>query len=614
MIKSIYIKVLLLLFLALTIACRKEMDPPSSAPEVQTVHYKATVQAGVDTRATLGDGLKYVFETGDRIYMESEDGNLYGFLSLSSDGGIGKNTALFEGDLNYVGEEPFQNTNPSVSLVLVSQNDALHTIASTGKLEPVASGSYRSDQCASSLEDAVSRLSHFTGTGNFNDMRFTLQQQSSFLKCFVRMSLEQAPENKTMSVKLLNNNNVPLRAASITVSTAGSVPFVFAFPGGEVSLEQAKLRLEWNEPGLGDQSKDFDVADKTLAANKYYSISRTTLAFDGFRIRSATSNSTTITFNDNYKNDIEYSLDFGEHWYSYAEPLTLDKDAVVCIKGNRENYMNNSGDEWGTPGANPIFTATSPCYISGNIMSLLKDEQLGESAFQGAFSKGKTALTNIDIDPDAPLILPATSLTPKCYMQMFRNCTSLTRVPVFRVETVKYRSCYNMFRDCSNLASVEGIELPATTLAEDCYREMFRLCKKITSVDKELLPATSLAVACYRQMFNGCEKLTNAPDLPATTLQDHCYNSMFSACTALTAAPELPATDLVESCYYQMFHSCNKLTEIKCRATSGINSHNSTTEWVKGITTTGTFYHAAGVEWPKGNHGYPSNWSLETLP
>lgn len=610
---SRYIKILLLSFLALTIACRKEMDPPSSAPEVQTVHYKATVQTEVGTRATLGDDLKYEFETGDRIYMESEDGKLYGFLSLSSDSGIGKNMALFEGDLSYVGEEPFQNNNPSVSLVLVGKNNELHTITD-GKVGAVVSGSYLSDQWAPSLEEAVSRYSHFTGTGSFNDMRFTLQQQSSFLKCFVRMYKTQASVNRDISVQLLNND-VLLREATIKVSTAGSVPFVFAFLGDAVSLENAKLRLDWTEPGIGDQWKIFDdVSDKTLAANKYYSISRTTLAFDGFRIRSATSNSTTITFNDNYKNDIEYSPDFGEHWYSYAEPLTLDKDAVVCIKGNRENYMNNSGDEWGTPGANPIFTATSPCYISGNIMSLLKDEQLGESAFQGAFSKGKTALTNIDIDPDAPLILPATSLTPKCYMQMFRNCTSLTRVPVFRVETVKYRSCYNMFRDCSNLASVEGIELPATTLAEDCYREMFRLCKKITSVDKELLPATSLAVACYQQMFNGCEKLTNAPDLPATTLQEHCYDSMFSACTALTAAPELPATDLVESCYYQMFHSCNKLTEIKCRATSGINSHNSTAEWVKGITTTGTFYHAAGVEWPQGNHGYPSNWSLEDLP
>lgn len=613
MMKSSYIKVLLLSLLALTMGCRKEMDIPSSAPEVQIVHYKATVQAGVDTRATLGDGMEYVFETGDRIYMESEDGKLYGFLSLSSDGGIGKNTALFEGDLSYVGEEPFQNNNPSVSLVLVSQNDELHTITD-GKVMAVESGSYLSTKWATTLEEAVSHYSHFTGTGNLNDMRFTLQQQSSFLKCFVRMNkVEQAPVNRDISVQLLNND-VLLREATIKVSTAGSVPFVFAFLGDAVSLENAKLRLDWEEPGLGAQRKDFDVTNKTLAANHYYSISRSTLAFDGFRIR-AISNSTTITFNYNYENDgIEYSLDFGETWNHYTQAFTLNKGDVACIKGKRTNYKNGGADYDG-PKDKPIFRASLKCYISGNIMSLVNDAQeLSESAFQGAFSRGGTAVNTIDIDPDAPLILPATTLASQCYMNMFRNCTSLTRAPQFRVEGAAYRCCYNMFRLCSGLKDIGEIELPAMTLAEDCYREMFRQCTSLTSVDSDMLPATSLAVACYQQMFNGCSKLTNSPDLPATTLADHCYDTMFSACSQLTDAPELRATTLVSYCYYQMFHTCSALTEIRCRATGGIGANNSTTDWVKNINTTGTFYRAEGASWSKGNSGYPSNWSLEDLP
>lgn len=138
-------------------------------------------------------------------------------------------------------------------------------------------------------------------------------------------------------------------------------------------------------------------------------------------------------------------------------------------------------------------------------MSLLKDEQLGESAFQGAFSKGKTALTNIDIDPDAPLILPVTTLARQCYMQMFRNCTSLTRAPQFTVEGTAYRCCYNMFRDCTNLVDVSGIELPAMTLSQDCYRELFRSCEKITTSPD--LPALNLEQGCYQQMFSNCYQL-----------------------------------------------------------------------------------------------------------
>ena len=557
--KSVSIKILLLLLLAVTMACRKEVDTPSPAPQIQTVHYKASVQTEADTRATLGDGLKYAFETGDRIYMESEDGKLYGFLSLSSEGGTGKSTALFEGDLNYVGEEPFQNNNPAVSLVLVSRNDELHTITD-GKLAPVESGSYRSDKWAPTLEDAVSRLSHFTGSGNYNDMRFTLQQQSSFLKCFVRMYKDQAAQGRTMSVKLINNEAL-LREAGITVSTAGTVPFVFAFLGDAVSLENAKLRLEWVEPGIGNQSKDFDVSGKTLAANNYYSISRSTLDFDGFRIR-AISNTTKITFNYNYANDgIEYSKDFGETWTHYTDPFYLDADDVACIRGTRTNYKNAGSDQWGTPSNKPIFEATAKCYISGNIMSLVGDAQeLSESAFQGAFSKGGTAVTYIDIDPDSPLVLPVTNLARQCYMQMFRNCTSLTRAPQFRVEGTAYRCCYNMFRKCSNLVDAGSIELPAQTLTEDCYRELFRECTKLPS------------------------------------------------------APVLPAATLAKSCYQQMFSNCTALMSITCLATD-ISATDCTKEWMSEVTNnnTRTFYVASEMQdaWSRNNHGIPSNWQVK---
>ncbi len=561
--KSRYIKILPVLFLAVAIACKKETDTPSPTPQIQTVHYRTEVQTGTDTRATLGDGLKYAFETGDRIYMESEDGKLYGFLSLSPDGGIGKNTARFEGDLSYVGEEPMQNYNPTVSLVLVSRNDALHTITD-GKVESVVSGSYLSDKWAPTVEDAVSRFSHFTGSGSYNDMRFTLQQQSSFLKCFVRMYKEQASEGRTMSVTLFNNEAL-LREASIKVSTAGTVPFVFAFPGDAVTLENAKLRLEWVEPGIGAQTKDFDVSGKTLAANNYYTVSRSTLSFDGFRIR-AISNNTKITFNYTYADSgIEYSKNFGESWEHYTEPFYLNKDEVACIKGNRVDYKNGGADEYDGPKDKPIFRASLKCYISGNIMSLVGDApgdapELSESAFQGAFSRGGgTANANIDIDPDSPLILPATTLATKCYMNMFRNCTSLTRAPQFRVEVTASGCCYNMFRQCSNLVDVSGIELPAQTLSEDCYRELFRQCTKLTTAP--VLPARTLVKSCYRQMFSACSALTSVTCLATDISAEDCTNNWMG---------DVPNNQTVPRTFYV---ASEEMKSIWSRSISGILSN-----------------------------------------
>ena len=488
-------KVLLLMALSLLTACQKEVETPSPAPVVQTIHYRVSVRTDVDTKATLGDDMAYKYETGDRVYVESGDGKLYGFLDLADENGVGSHEAYFEGELNYVGDLP-RDPNMSISLVLVSGTDALHTV-SEGKVAPVTGSSYLQGSWAASLEDAVRRLSHFTGSGLLKDKSFTLHQQSSFLKCSVRMKPSQAPVNSVFTAKLLNNS-ATLREVSVKVTNAGKLPFVFAFLGGAVSLEDAQLVID----SENTDQLNYTVANQTLAANTYYSISRSALSYKGFTI-TGISNGTTIKFN---YDGIEYSLDDGDTWTSYSAQFTLNADDIACIRGNRTQYFNPGTDQYGTPSNKPIFEANKKCYISGNIMSLLADEEnLSESAFQGAFSKGKTAIDYIDIHPDDPLILPVTTLASQCYMQMFRNCTSLKRTPQFTVEGTAYRCCYNMFRDCKNLEDVSGIDLPAMILSQDCYRELFRSCEKITTSPD--LPALDLEPGCYQQMFSDCKKL-----------------------------------------------------------------------------------------------------------
>ena len=73
------------------------------------------------------------------------------------------------------------------------------------------------------------------------------------------------------------------------------------------------------------------------------------------------------------------------------------------------------------------------------------------------------------------------------------------------------------------------------------------------------LPATMLANYCYRYMFDGCTGLTQAPTLPVTTLVNYCYQGMFRDCTSLTQAPALPATTLAIGCYNVMFRGCTSL-------------------------------------------------------
>ena len=152
--------------------------------------------------------------------------------------------------------------------------------------------------------------------------------------------------------------------------------------------------------------------------------------------------------------------------------------------------------------------------------------------------------------------LPATTLATDCYYEMFYGCKSLTSAPKLPATTLANYCYHEMFYGCKSLTSAP--KLPATTLANSCYGSMFRYCRNLTSAPE--LPATTLANYCYKGMFSVCTKLTSAPELPATTLANSCYYGMFSNCTSLTSAPKLPATTLANYCYQNMFVDCTNLT------------------------------------------------------
>ena len=109
-------------------------------------------------------------------------------------------------------------------------------------------------------------------------------------------------------------------------------------------------------------------------------------------------------------------------------------------------------------------------------------------------------------------------------------------------------------------------------------------------------------------MFMNCISLNDAPELPATTLAKNCYGSMFHGCTSLTKAPELPATTLADYCYSYMFRECTSLNYIKCLATN-ISATGCTSNWVQNVSSVGTFVKAASMtSWTTGINGIPSGW------
>lgn len=198
-----------------------------------------------------------------------------------------------------------------------------------------------------------------------------------------------------------------------------------------------------------------------------------------------------------------------------------------------------------------------------------------------------------------PPSLPATTLNKQAYYWMFYNCSALTTCPDFPHDPdatyVLYSGtadkdgvCYQMFYN-SGITTLEGKTLfnSGTPLGAYCFQDMFSTCKSLTTVPSDFLPATTLAESCYRGMFQQ---------------------------TAITSAPDLLAPALVSNCYRFMFNKCTSLVYIKCYANTSITADTYTQNWLTGAKNTSDckFHYRSGVTWNvtggSNIYGIPTNW------
>ena len=297
---------------------------------------------------------------------------------------------------------------------------------------------------------------------------------------------------------------------------------------------------------------------------------------------------------------VEVSTDNGETWREVTAAQAHDDvpGAIlaeiydgdwILIRGKNDAYgyySESSNDEWTN---NCNFWADRPCYVYGNIMSLIggndfaRLREVNQGAFAWFFSDYDTPDGDWVLSKEGEeFLLPATTLANSCYYNMFCYCTSITTAP----------------------------KLPATVLEGSCYYNMFENCTSITTAPE--LPATTLAEYCYYSMFYNCTSLTVAPELPATTLAESCYFYMFSGCTGLTSAPEISAMTLVNDCYHSMFYGCTNLSYIKAMFTTTPGG-SYTSGWVRNVNSTGTFVKNSAATWNvTGDDGVPTGWTVET--
>ena len=299
------------------------------------------------------------------------------------------------------------------------------------------------------------------------------------------------------------------------------------------------------------------VTGKTFAKSKMYPINLSTTKANPLTFKALYDGTIQVrSLNDDglkYYNFL-YTVNNGVRTQATANAFDIAVKAgdVVRFFAARPDAIN--GGEWGKHG---IIRPSVNCYVYGNVMSLCD---------QWSYS----SMTTIANDYQ--------------FWELFTGGTHIVNHPTLK------------------------IELPATTLSVKCYAEMFNSCTSLTSAPD--LPATTLASGCYWNMFYNCTSLATAPELPATTLAESCYRVMFGNCTSLTTAPDLPAATLVDYCYKNMFYGCTSLNYIKCLATD-ISATECTYNWVTSVPAGGNFYKPTATDWSgkAENCGIPSGWT-----
>lgn len=304
-----------------------------------------------------------------------------------------------------------------------------------------------------------------------------------------------------------------------------------------------------------------------------------------FYLEDTSGNGNTVSITKNNSNaptlTIQKSTD-GVNWSTMGTTSTTAITAAVPANGKL--YLRCNATSWGSGAQDQNNVISTTGYhninVGGNIMSLLYGSNF--TGQERTFPSGSTRTfenlfyNNRSIENLENLLLPATILTKWCYAYMFDGCDFVKTTP----------------------------ELPAMTLAENCYRGMFQDTGIRTA---PVLPATTLTKWCYYGMFNNCFSLVTVI-LPAQGLAYGCYENMFMHCSNLKNI-ELPASTLATRCYENMFGYCRSLKNVECLATD-ISANSCLLGWMYNVPAGGTFTKKAGVTYPTGDSGIPNGWTV----
>ncbi len=551
-------------------ACGKEnfnsSSPSRSDRDAVKVILIAGQEDGTGTRAaigkTAGSKTAVLWSANDKLSVfDGADKNIEFTLTDGSD----KTSGTFEGDVSkasgsYVALHPYQST--------ASINSGRNTISGVTlkSSQTAVAGSFDPEAAlmvATESTDGTLAFKNAVGfvklTPEFDCRRITLTGQTDSDALAGIVDISLASDG-TPKAGIASG-------ASSSVSIAGEIK-----KGSTYYIAALPATLK----------SGFELVFTDSDGNDHYGGSAKTLEIKRNTITDLGSGIPYLSFSASCEREFKMNLTSGIGDFQYsvggAEWETLESGESIVFGGDKGDLRLR--------GISPLGTATGsgdykystisfdskspvssyPVSCTGDIRTLVDWQNYhaadtGKAKFCHLFS-GNSFLSSV---PD----LPATTLAEQCYYNMFYSCTGLTSLPEDLLPATSLSpGCYKkMFYSCTGLTSLPEKLLPATSLSEFCYDSMFSSCTGLASLPEKLLPATSLEKCCYEYMFYYCKNLTSLPEgllSAAKELKYLCYAYMFKDCIGLGTLPEnlLPATTLANDCYQCMFDGCAGLVSV----------------------------------------------------
>ena len=480
-------------FVAISCSNDNEVTESSVAPQT-TKQIPYTLTVGYDTpttnRATVDDDNTTLrFAAGDKLYITGK--NIKGILNFNPElNYIGETYVegdnVFSGTLEYTGAgTPAPDLELTATLVSAQQHEGTEISVNDAGAVTVNTPT----TLCTDLNEAVQKYSNLTATFPYGDYStdnkhtIMLTQQTAFINVTITFE-DGTTAGTSFSTKFTEKFHARVYTGNVnTIIENEKVVAKFTLPIESTTWRGYNLIMKDNY----DTSHKFLYSSGRLGVIKRNHVYNLTpkIIHGGLGVRinldttpqpltmqASTNGSIKII---NPKVGMKYSKNGGIKTTVTTNDdieIPVDADDKVQFYGNGTNITKYDGTR--------ISGGTAVCKIYGNIMSLVNEFDFATSnttltethAFASLFY-GNTTLTDAQ-----DLVIPATTLTDSCYMNMFYGCDNLIDAPIV---------------------------LPATTLVKGCYHSMFYGCTGMRT--SPMLPAMTLVPNCYYGMFNGCKEL-----------------------------------------------------------------------------------------------------------